>query len=43
MKMTELFEHPWMKKYFKHNNTKPKSNSVTQFDHLFFTSFKEVK
>ena len=43
MKMTELFEHPWMKKYFKHNNTKPKSNSVPQIDHLFFTSFKEVK
>ena len=43
MKMTELFEHPWMKKYFKHNNTKPKSNSVTQFDHLFFTSYKEIK
>ena len=43
MKMTELFQHPWMQKYFKINQVKSKSNSVTQFDHLFFTSFKEVK
>ena len=43
MKMTELFVHPWMQKYFKNNNIKPKSNSVTEFDHLFFTSYKAIK
>ena len=43
MKMTELFQHPWMQKYFKINHVKSKSNSVTQFDHLFFTSYKEIK
>ena len=43
MTMNELFEHPWMKKYFKTKvQNKAKSASITEFDHLFFTSYKEV-
>ena len=42
MNMNELFEHPWMKKYFKNKiSNKSKSTSINT-DHFFFTSYKEI-
>ena len=38
----EIFEHPWMKKYFQNKVSNKSKSAGINGDHFFFTSYKEV-
>ena len=42
MKIQEIFEHPWMKKFYKKKDSKHKSSSAKDIDYLLFNSFKDI-
>ena len=42
MKIQEIFEHPWMKNFYKKKDSKHKSSSAKDIDYLLFNSFKDI-